>query len=309
MKFYTLSLTLILVAFISKSIPPDRFQEKNSFSILKNGKASWFRSSGSGQVLLQEMAPKKEVYKTVGDVKVYLYIFNPVNHQSTDKLPAIVFFHGGSWKAKPDAGPSSFKNQCEYLITRGMVAIDVQYRGLPEFTISDCISDTQSAIRWIRANAERLGIDPDRIAAGGGSAGGHLAASTATLPSVSENGEDTIISCVPDALVLFNPALTLAPVDYLPKHNIHPGLPPTIIFHGKDDNAVPFENVEKFAMAMRDAGNHCELIGFEGAGHGFFNWNATDHDDRRKFFVETLRGADQFLASLGWINGAPTINK
>jgi acetyl esterase len=260
------------------------------------------------QVQKTEAAPVREVYKTVGDVNVYLYIFSPSGHKTDDRLPAIVFFHGGSWKANPTAGPSNFKNQCEYLVTRGMVAIDAQYRGLPNFKITDCISDTQSAVRWVRANAKRLGIDPDRIAAGGGSAGGHLATCTATMAALSENGEDTTISCIPNALVLFNPAVSVASGRSLTGQKIRPGLPPTIIMHGKNDQAVPYPTVEKFSLAMKEAGNRCDLIGFEGAGHGFFNWNETNFADRRKFYVETLRDADQFLTSLGWIKGDPTID-
>ena len=67
------------------------------------------------------------------------------------------------------------------------------------------VKDGKSAVRWIRANAARLGIDPDRLAAGGGSAGGHVAAATATTQGIEEEGEDTSVSSRPCALVLFNP--------------------------------------------------------------------------------------------------------
>ena len=76
-----------------------------------------------------------------------------------------------------------------------------------------CVADAKSAIRYVRQNAARLGVDPNRLAAGGGSAGGHLAACTGVIQGFDEAGEDTSISSVPNALALFNPAVALAPVD------------------------------------------------------------------------------------------------
>ena len=96
-----------------------------------------------------------------------------------------------------------------------MVAIVAEYRvknrhGVP---VKDCVSDTKSAIRWVRENASRLGVDSSRIAAGGGSAGGHLAAACATLPKFDDENENKSISSKPNALVLFNPVVVLAPID------------------------------------------------------------------------------------------------
>ncbi|MCX6326705.1 MAG: alpha/beta hydrolase [Bacteroidia bacterium] len=256
----------------------------------------------------QVSVPRMEIYKTIGDVKVYLYIFNPPDFRSDDKRPAIVFFHGGGFKANPAGGTSNFRLQSEYLASRGMVAIDAQYRGLPDFKVPEGLNDAQSAIRWVRTNAKRLGIDPGRIASSGGSAGGLLAEVTATVAAIAENGEDTTISCMPNALVLFNPVLALSTSRNSPYvHHIRPGMPPTIILHGKDDKTVPYASSEKFTAVMKEAGNRCELIGFEGAVHAFYNWNP-DNPERRKFYVGTLREVDKFIASLGWIKGEPTID-
>ena len=71
--------------------------------------------------------------------------------------------------------------------------------------VVDCIKDAKSAVRWIRTNAARLGIDPNRIVAGGGSAGAHIAAAAANIRDFDEPGEDRSTSSVPNALVLFNP--------------------------------------------------------------------------------------------------------
>jgi len=257
-----------------------------------------------------------EVYKKVGDVELKVHIFNPPDHKPTDRRPAIVFFFGGGW-AVGSAG--QFVPQCRYLAARGMVAITADYRVYERHraTVADCVADAQAAVRWVRANAKRLGIDPDRIAAGGGSAGGHLAAATAMLKDFTGD-KDATVSFRPNALVLFNPALDLTPIvenekrearwrerlgadvkDLSPALHVKPGAPPTIIFHGKADRLILYPRMEAFAKAMKAAGNRCELVGFEGQGHGFFNYGR----DGDKYFTETMRSADHFLVSLGYLTG------
>ena len=118
-----------------------------------------------------------EVYKTIGDVKLKMHIFYPEDHKPTDKRPAIVFFYGGGWKG---GSVGQFGNQSRYLASRGMVAMCAEYRtqNRHKTTPFECVIDGKSAVRWARKNAARLGIDPGKIAAGGGSAGGHVAAAT-----------------------------------------------------------------------------------------------------------------------------------
>ena len=264
-----------------------------------------------------------EVYKTIGDVKLNMYIFNPRNHAPTDKSPAIVFFFGGGWNS---GSPKQFEPHCRYLAERGMVAMAADYRVASRHQVKavDCVRDAKSALRWVRSHAARLGIDPNRIAAGGGSAGGHLAAAIAAIEKFDESTEDASISSVPNALVLFNPALVLAPtagvplgkvpdlsermgveaMQLSPFHQIKAGMPPTIIFHGKADTTVPYATAELFTEAMKKAGNRCELYGYEAETHGFFNFGRGGN----KAFLETLKQADRFLASLGYLKGNPTVD-
>ena len=152
-----------------------------------------------------------EIYKTVGDFKLRLWIFNPEGHSADDHGAAIIFFFGGGWYA---GSPDQFSKQCEYLAARGMVAITADYRVISRNGVTpvQCVSDAKSAVRWVRVNANRLGIDPDRIATGGGSSGGHLAAATATLPLYDDPGDDLSISALPDAMVLFCPSVVLASI-------------------------------------------------------------------------------------------------
>jgi len=160
-----------------------------------------------------------ELYKTINGVKLNLSIFRPDGHSPKDRRAAIVFFFGGGWRS---GSPKQFEQQCRHLASKGMVAMAADYRvsSRHQAKVVDCIRDAKSAIRWVRSNAAKLGIDPNRIAAGGGSAGGHLAACTAVLPGLEEPSEDLAISSRSNAMVLFNPALMLAEapeVDFKPR--------------------------------------------------------------------------------------------
>jgi acetyl esterase len=269
---------------------------------------------------------RAEVYKSIGGTNLQLYIFTPKNHAPTNNRPAIVFFFGGGWTG---GSPQQFEKQCQYFASRGMVAITADYRVASRQGAkpAQCVADAKSAIRWVRKNAVRLGIDPTRIVASGGSAGGHLAACTAVVPGLDEPGEDTSVSAVPNAAVLFNPALVLAPLDgqdfgrlasrltvermgveprqLSPAHHVRAGAPPMIVFHGRADNTVPFATSEAFTVKMKAAGNRCELAGFEDQGHGFFNYGR----EGNRFFLQTLRQTDEFLASLGYLSGSPQVEK
>ncbi|MGB8167749.1 MAG: alpha/beta hydrolase [Chthoniobacteraceae bacterium] len=259
-----------------------------------------------------------ETYKEVGDVKLNVWIFEPADKAAAaTKRPAIVFFFGGGWTS---GSPAQFEKQCRHFASRGMVAITGDYRVASRHGVKpvECVADAKSCLRWVRRNADRLGIDPARIVASGGSAGGHLAAAVATLPGLDASGEDTSVSAVPNALVLFNPALVLAPrpgtelkgfesktsaerfgcepTAISPIDHVRAGVPPTLILHGRADTTVPFASAEAFAAEMKKAGNRCDLVGYEGQPHGFFN---------AAKFDETLAEADRFLISLGYLPKAP----
>jgi acetyl esterase len=260
-----------------------------------------------------------ETYKTVGDVKLDVQIFFPENHKPTDRRAAIVFFFGGGWRS---GSPAQFEQQCRYLARRGMVAMTADYRvsSRHDTKAVACVADGKSAVRWIRRNAERLGIDPERIVAGGGSAGGHVAACTGTLRDFDESSEDASISSRPNAMALFNPAVVLAPIEgqfeipaekqkqwrermgvdpekLSPYHHIDKDVPPTIIFHGTADTAVPYKTVQLFQAAMKKAGNRCELKSYEGQSHGFFNYGRKGGK-----YEETIQALDKFLVSLGYLD-------
>ncbi len=266
---------------------------------------------------------REMVYKTVGETKLKLWIFEPDGHKNSDKRPAVVFFFGGGWRS---GTPGQFEMQCKYLASRGMVAMTADYRVSTRngTKATACVEDGKSAVLWIRENARELGVNPAKVAAGGGSAGGHVAAAIASVPGFEK---DDKTSSVPDALLLFNPAVILAdvpgkfevsaekmasrrerigadPKKISPYHHVRKGLPPTIIFHGTNDDAVPFRTVQLYEKHAQSEGNSCKLVAFEGKPHGFFNWGRFDNAPFRK----TMFASDQFFGSLGWIKGKPTID-
>ena len=263
------------------------------------------------------------VYKSIGDVDLRLHIFTPPHHAAGAATPAIVFFFGGGWRS---GTVSQFAPQARHFANRGMVAIVADYRvfNRHKTTPFEAIADGKSAIRWVRAHAKELGVDPGRVAAAGGSSGGHVALSTAVLDGFDEAAENKGVSSRPNALVLFNPAVdTTADSDAArrggrgaeafkerfgergregsPFHHLRPGLVPTLILHGRADATIPYSDVERFCGQARKLGGRCDLVGYDGAPHGFFN----PEREGGKWYRETLAEADRFLIEIGYLRAAP----
>ena len=255
---------------------------------------------------------KKTVDAAGKAVELEMNIFEPTGHKASDQTPAIVLFYGGGWSG---GEPDLFFAHATYLASRGMMAFVPKYRtkNSAKTTAFEAVTDAKSALRWTRENAKTLGIDPNRIAAAGSSAGGHIAATATMVPGYDEPNEDAAISTVPNALILYNPVIDLSPIGYgnervgpkwqsiSPQQHVRPGLPPTIVFHGTADKTVPYANAVAFEAAMKKAGNQVELVTFRGVGHGFA------YRPAKKDANFALRLTDEFLESLGYIKGEPTL--
>ena len=265
-----------------------------------------------GKVLLELEGATAHCYKKTTEGELHLYVFQPQKGRQRNR-PAAVFFFGGGWNG---GTPKQFEEHASYLASRGMVGIVADYRvkSRQGTTPFECVKDGKSAIRWVRSHAGELGIDPDRIAAGGGSAGGHVAAATATVPGLEEKGEDRSVSCRPNALLLFNPVYDNGPGGFghervkerykeiSPIHNIHKGTPPAIVFLGTNDSLIPVATAEKYKELLEQAGSRCDLHLYEGQPHGFFNRRKSE-----EHFLKTVTEMDRFLESLGYLKGDPTI--
>jgi len=251
------------------------------------------------------------IYKKVDDRQLKLLVEKPADWKASDKRAAIVFYFGGGWVG---GSPAQFEKQSEYLATRGMVGIRVEYRVIPKGDKGPplvCCADAKSAMRYVRSHAAELGIDSKRIATAGGSAGGHLAAFTALVDGQDDPKDDLTVSCKPDALVLFNPVFNNGPgqwghervggkyMDFSPAHHVSKAAPPTIVFLGDEDKLIPVNVLREFESEMKKAGVRCDAHVFPKAGHGFFN--------KDPHFTLTLIEADKFLASIGWLEGPPAL--
>jgi acetyl esterase/lipase len=273
----------------------EKYMKKHIALLLLVATCAWTDNKPQPDLLLP--------YKETPQGELRLHIFTPEKLSDQPPLPAIVFFFGGGWNG---GSPSQFYSQSQHLASRGMMAICAEYRTRKGHGTDPraCVMDAKSAMRWVRSHATELGIDPTRIAAGGGSAGGHLAASTATLEYFDEAGEDTTTRCKPQALVLFNPVFDNSEQgygydrvkeywqDFSPMHNLKKGTPPTIVFLGTQDKLIPVSTAKEYQKRMEANGDRCDLHLYDGQSHGFFN---------KKKYDETLAETDRFLVSLGWL--------
>lgn len=252
-----------------------------------------------------------EVYKKASGDDLRIYRLDPEGHDpKKDKRPAVVFFFGGSWNG---GSVAQFEPHANYLAGRGIVAFLADYRvkSRQKTPPLACVEDGKSAIRWVRQNAERLGVDPDKIIAGGGSAGGHVAATTGICDGLEGPNEDLSVSSKSEALLLFNPVYNNGPDGYghdrvtewfpaiSPAHNITKGDPPTIVFLGSEDKLIPVSTAEKFRDDQKALGIKSELHVYKGEPHGFFNLKLGQ--GKKEHFIDTILKTDAFLVDLGYL--------
>lgn len=255
---------------------------------------------------------EKILYKQVDTTKLFMELYYPEKIDTTQKHPAIVFFFGGGWSG---GSTKQFKQHAKYFSQRGLVCLLVDYRVRKghNTTPFESLKDAKSAIRFIRKHADEFHIDASKIVASGGSAGGHLAAATALIEDYNEDTDNLSVSSIPNALILFNPVIDNGPGGYgyerigdayksfSPLHNIQKGAPPTIFFLGTTDKYIPVETAEYYKTVMTKVNSRCELLIYEGEGHGFFNYSHFEN------YKQTVLEADKFLQSLGYLKTDPVI--
>lgn len=259
------------------------------------------------------MSPEIIQYKTTPQTDLNIHIFPP---GEGGNRPALLLFFCGGWGGF-DA--TKVYPQATYFASRGMVCFCVEVRVRQHGTTpAECVTDAKSAMRWVRGHAEEYGVDPDKVAVFGSSAAGHVSACLGTVQGFDDPEDDTSMSVVPNASVLCCPvtvvyhnqrrvelfggperARKLSPI-----YNVKPGVPPALVLVGEADTSVVPEEGMLFKRAMEKAGNRCECIKYRGEGHGFMGW----FDGNNPMFFIGFREADRFLASLGFLEGEPTID-
>jgi acetyl esterase/lipase len=220
-----------------------------------------------------------------------------------------VFFFGGGWR---NGSYAQFVPQAEYFASRGLVAACADYRIASQHktTPDRAVEDARAAFRWVRQNADKLGIDPGKVIGSGGLAGAHLAAAAALLDGFDAGAEDTKVSCNPDALVLYNPPLNLVGFREVkdatgnditraisPTLGLKKGAPPTLLLFGTADRML--SQGREYLKKAGELGVKAELATAADQPHGFFN--------RPPWLQATTARADAFLAGLGYLSAKPTV--
>ncbi|MCC6491830.1 MAG: alpha/beta hydrolase [Pirellulales bacterium] len=228
-------------------------------------------------------------YGKAGDASLQLDLYSAKDLAAP--APALVFIHGGGWKG---GNRQVYHNYCVRFAERGYVAATVSYRlsGVAPFPAA--VEDVKRAVRWLRAHAEELKLDPDHMGVAGGSAGGHLAMMvgySSDAPQLDGNGESSAVSSRVQAVVdLYGPTDLTADVarnadevtsflgktyDEAPEAfrraspitYVTPDDPPTLVLHGSLDSVVPIEQAEALAAKLKQAGVSCDFDRVEGWPH------------------------------------------
>jgi len=253
---------------------------------------------------------KKFIYKQSGGVNQEIEVYFPPGHDpSKSKVPGVILFHGGGWRS---GGLGQFRRACEYFASRGLVAATANYRTTPKKSPDElmtgevkrtCITDAKSAIRWMKQHAAELGIDPQRLIAGGGSAGGHISVLATTNPGLNDPADPKDVDASVVAYLLFNPAFGGVgdsddpEVDAL-KH-VKADFPPAIAFFGTGDGWKTGWLALLKHLKSIGASSRIETWYAEKESHGY--WDKPEWNDLN------LIEADRFLSSLGLLEGEPTI--
>jgi acetyl esterase/lipase len=269
---------------------------------------------------------KNILYDTIDGQKLYLDLAMP---KDGGPHPCVVLFHGGAWRtgSRKDLSIGDKTKDGKYapsviedVAARGFVVASASYRLAPKHQFPAQIQDARAAVRFLRANAKGYGIDRDKIASAGFSAGGHLALLLGLAEKVEgwdaggNLSESSRVQCVvdffgPTDLCLYAPSEALvdaylvpvfgktcktdpevykkaSPITYVSK-----SAPPVLIIHGTFDLIVPIIHSENLHKKLKDAGAPAELISVSGQGHG---WNgktlARTIDDSVKFLDAHLKG-------------------
>ena len=240
----------------------------------------------------QEITADRDVsFGEIGGQKLLLDVFYPTPAAAKPR-PAIILVHGGGWGA---GNKESFDGLAMGLAYQGYVAFTINYRLASNGR--SCwpaqLDDAQRGVRWVRAHAEKYGIDPKRIGALGHSAGGHLVTCLGTRET-RDNSDASLaayssrVACVVDLsgpvdLVHRENSLGDGAVQNLlggstidksaeakdasPLYNVDAKSAPFLIVHGETDEIVPSQQAERLDAALRKAGVESKLIIFEKEGH------------------------------------------
>lgn len=235
----------------------------------------------------------------------------------TGPKPLILYVHGGGWRGghtRQSGAFTDFPGVLAEMAARGYVVASVEYRLAKEARFPAALDDVRTAIRFLKANADRYGIDASRVGIFGGSAGGQLAILEAVTcgaePSGADKSNPTISDCPQAAVGWYGiydfPAMpsrsaSQAEDDYLgcaadtcsreqlaaasAMAHVDAGDPPILLLHGTGDEVVPVAQSERMAETLRAAGAPVEIEVFPGSGH---SWVGADEAETRAASLKAL---------------------
>lgn len=216
-------------------------------------------------------------------------LYFPKEMPANVKVPAVIWIHGGGFN-DGDKAKGRETNFCHEMVLHGYVAMSINYklrRMVGQVTWPQCLLDAKTAVRWLRANADKLGIDPERIAVAGGSAGGNLAtmlAVTGPADGFEPQGEgSTNVSCAIDFygavdllnyhdMKMFAKTRAEAPEQYVkasPITYVDAQDAPLLLVHGTKDETVTLSQSETLAAKCKAAGLEHQLVIVPDAPHTF----------------------------------------
>jgi acetyl esterase/lipase len=231
------------------------------------------------------------------------------------KRPAVLWIHGGGWtEGDKRQGPNGISVLSGLLTARGFVAFSCNYRLRPKHIHPAQVDDVQRAVRWIRANAEKYQVDPDRIGAVGISAGGHLAAMLAVRETRARQNDllDVYSSKVQAAVSLNGPtdlraSAELTPVlnqvierftegdparaaDASPAAFVDKDSAPILFIVGDKDPLIPNSHAMAMAEKLAKRGSKADVLVLHGAGHAIFpSITPEAREALTAFFVKQLK--------------------
>jgi acetyl esterase len=258
---------------------------------------------GSIIVDLDVEADELIAYEKIGERSLLLHVFHAKNFNKNEKVPAIIFFHGGGWNS---GRPNQFYLQADYFSKLGITVISAEYRKWQTDKTPPNVSvmDAKTAFRWVLKNSNSLNVDANKVIAGGASAGGHLAAAVASIKGFNQRNTQ-VEPITPAALLLLNPVVDMSEQGFgyqlveeywreiSPLHNIKEGHPPTLILLGTNDHVVSVKTANSYRDKIRESGALAKTIIYPDKKHGFFNYQRSE-----KAFIDTLINMHQFLYQL-----------
>jgi acetyl esterase len=221
------------------------------------------------------------VYRDGSPEPMRLYVFKPNGWATTDQRAALLFFFGGGWT---HGTPERSAAWAKYAARLGMVGIAPDYRTRERFDTSPLasVADGRAALRWVQDHATELGIDPQRIAVGGNSSGGHVALWTGLKQTPPGSSAKEAPTHPPAALILYSTVSDTSQLTgYTPQrfgddatalsplHQLESNMPPILAFHGDADRTVPFAQAVRLHEKLMTTGNVTELVAVPKGDHGF----------------------------------------